>query len=139
MQVKVNFMAIVSISETYVSNFETIEPVADASKNRTRLQSLSRRLLKSGRQAEVGAAIAEANEPVWGAALLEALSLDDDAKGMMSKELARLRKAELLVPDPETGPHDRRKPLRVADREDAYWALCRQLRSQAGVGRFGAR
>ncbi len=94
--------------------------------SRQELRRLSKLLLGSSHQAEIGAAIADSQDPIWGAGLLTALRLSDTAKGTMSRELAKLEEARLLVPAP--GEFDRRALFRPADSEDPYWELCRQLR-----------
>jgi hypothetical protein len=102
----------------------------DGKANRDRLLDLSKLLLGSQHQAEIGAVIADAGEPVWGTALIDALELDESAKSMMSNELSRLRRAKLLVPA-EDSKFDRRKLLNRADPDSPYWALCQLLRRES--------
>jgi hypothetical protein len=103
----------------------------DGNGNRSQLRALSKTLLGSRYQAEVGAAIADSKEPIWGEGLLGTLGERPPAKGLMGKELERLREAKLLIPAGEN-PHDRRKLLKPADPNGSYWKLCKELRRMAG-------
>lgn len=107
--------------------------VEDGNDERNQLRVLSKTLLGSRYQAEVGAAIADSSEAIWGKMLIGTLGDDPPTKGLMGEELKRLQQAKLLVPADEN-PHDRRKLLRPADPQGSYWALCQELRRMSGSG-----
>ena len=115
-----------------ISFFATLMTVADETERRQQLRELSKLLLGSSHQAEIGAAIADLDGPVWGTSLIETLELEESAGGTMSKELKRLRRAGLLVPIDASSDFDRRALMERADRDNPYWLLCRELRRGGG-------
>jgi hypothetical protein len=92
-----------------------------------KLRRRSKSLLGGKYQAEVGAAIADASDSVWNGGLRESLGKGAPPKGKISIELDRLTEARLLVSD-EENPYDRRKLLKPADPNGAYWSFCLELR-----------
>ena len=101
---------------------------SDGKESSEELRRRSKLLLGSGYQAEVGAVIADAAGPIWGKELLGVLDLRESDKGLISKELKRLREAQLLVVSDEDEPYDRRKRFVPVDPASPYWALCSSLR-----------
>lgn len=99
----------------------------DRANEREKLRAVSKALLGGRYQAEVGAAIADAGEPIWGARIREMLGEEAPGKGPISTELDRLRETKLLTIN-SGQPYDRRKLFEPVDREGPYWALCLELR-----------
>jgi len=114
-----------------ISFSATLDQMPDETTKRPQLRDISKLLLGSGHQAEIGAAIADLDGPVWGTSLMDTLALEESARGMVSKELKRLRQAGLLVPTSASNRFDRRALLERGNRDSAYWSLCQQLRQSA--------
>jgi hypothetical protein len=102
----------------------------DGNGDHNQLRALSKTLLGSLYQAEIGAAIADSSETIWGKKLLVVLGDDAPTKGQVGSELEKLQRVKLLAPADENR-HDRRKLLRPVDPKGAYWALCQELRRTA--------
>jgi hypothetical protein len=114
-----------------ISFFATLNQMSDETTKRLQLRDISKLLLGSGHQAEIGAVIADLDGPVWGTSLMDTLALEEAARGMVSKELKRLRRVGLLIPASASNRFDRRALLERSDRDSAYWSLCQQLRQSA--------